>query len=74
MEEAAREKLRWIFLAVCASETREVKPSMMMYACQSPAQERQRQEDHYKSEGSLGNIGKLYGRGTYKQPGADKMA
>lgn len=66
MGEAAREKLRWNFLVVCASETREVKPSMMMYACQPQARERQQQEDHYKSERSLGNIGKLYGRGTYK--------
>lgn len=74
MGEAAREKLRWNFLAVCASETREVKPNRMMYACQPPARERQWQEDRYKFEGSLGNIGKLYGKGTYKQPGADKMA
>lgn len=64
MGEAAKEKLRWNFLAVCASETRAVKPSLMMYACQPPAQGRQRQEDRYKFEGCLVNIGKLYGGGT----------
>lgn len=47
---------------------------MMMYACQPPARERQWQEDCYKYEVSLGNIVKLYGKDTYKQPGADKMA
>lgn len=74
MGEAAKEKLRWNFLAVRASETRAVKPSLMMYACQPPAQGRQRQEDRYKFEGCLVNIGKLYGGALKKRSEADKMA
>lgn len=59
MAEAAKEEPRWDFLVVCASENREVKPGMRTDACHPPAQERQRQEDDYKSEGSLVNIVKL---------------